>query len=79
MQIYEKMLREFIILTIILAVAVALLAIRLLLGKKNFIHTHVEGNKEMKRRGIGCVKQQDREARLRGGLRIKEHSAKSQA
>lgn len=54
----------------------ALLSIRLLFGKKKFVHTHVEGNPEMERRGIGCVKSQDRRARQRDGFKIKEHSGR---
>ena len=72
------MLKEFILVLLIIAIAVALLSVRLLFGKKNFVHTHVEGNPEMERRGIGCVKSQDRHARLNGGLRIKEHGGESE-
>lgn len=71
-------MKEVLIVAIILAIAVLLLAVRLLAGKKKFVHTHVDGNKEMARRGIHCVKRQDREARLNGGLKIKEHSASAQ-
>lgn len=70
------MMKELIFVGIILAIAVLLLAVRLLAGKKNFVHTHVDGNKEMERRGIHCVKRQDRDARRNSGLKIKEHSEK---
>ena len=59
---------------LIIAIAVLLLGLRLRLAGKGFVHTHVAGNHEMKRRGIGCVKSQDRQARINGGLKIKEHS-----
>ena len=65
------MLKEIVFVLLIIAIAVLLLGIRLLLAGKGFVHTHVEGNPEMERRGIGCVKSQ---ARINGGLKIKEHS-----
>ncbi len=68
------MLKEIVLVLLIIAFAVLLLCVRLLFGKKEFVHTHVEGNPHMERRGIGCVKSQDRQARLNGGLKIKEHS-----
>ena len=70
------MLKEFIIILVIVAIAVALLSIRLLLGKKNFVHTHVDGNPAMEKRGIGCVKRQDREARMNGDFKIRERREK---
>lgn len=70
------MLKEFIIILLIVAIAVALLGIRLLFGKRKFVHTHVDGNPAMRRKGIGCVKSQDRKARLTNGFKIKEHSDK---
>jgi hypothetical protein len=68
------MLKEIVLVLLIIAIAVLLLSVRLLFGKKEFVHTHVEGNPDMERRGIGCVKSQDRQARLNGGLKIKEHT-----
>lgn len=70
---YEKMLKELIFVLIIVAVAVALLCIRLLLGKKNVVNTHIDGNRDMERRGIHCAVRQDMEQRISGGLRIEEH------
>ena len=70
-RIYEKMMKELLFVVIIVAVAVTLLAIRLLLGKKNVVHTHIEGNREMERRGIHCVIHQDMEARLKEGIKTK--------
>ena len=68
------MLKEIVLVLLIIAIAVLLLSVRLLFGKKEFVHTHVEGNPDMERRGIGCVKSQDRQARLNGGLKITEHT-----
>ncbi|MBO4486905.1 MAG: hypothetical protein J5729_00875 [Bacteroidaceae bacterium] len=66
------MLKEVIFVLIIIAIAVVLLAIRLIMGRKNVVHTHIEGNREMDKRGIHCVMHQDMEARLNSGLKIKE-------
>ena len=68
------MVKELIFVLIIVCIAVALLCVRLIAGRKDVVHTHVEGNKEMARRGIHCVKRQDMEARLNSGLKIREHS-----
>ncbi|MBQ7742110.1 MAG: hypothetical protein IJT90_04195 [Bacteroidaceae bacterium] len=67
------MLKEVIFVLVIVAIAVVLLCIRLLLGHKNVVNSHIEGNREMARRGIRCVRHQDMEARLNSGLKIKEH------
>lgn len=69
---YKKMLKEVIFVLIIIAIAVVLLAIRLIMGRKNVVHTHIEGNREMDKRGIHCVMHQDMEDRLNSGLKIKE-------
>ena len=44
------------------AICVFLLCIGIII-KGKFPNTHVSGNKEMRKRGIGCVQSQDREAR----------------
>ena len=67
------MLKEVIFVLVIVAIAVVLLCIRLLFGRKNVVNSHIEGNREMARRGIRCVRHQDMEARLNSGLKINEH------
>lgn len=67
------MLKEVIFVLLIVAIAVVLLCIRLLFGRKNVVNSHIEGNREMARRGIRCVRHQDMEARLNSGLKINEH------
>ena len=48
---------------ITVALAVALLSIKLILSKKaKFPHTHVGGNVDMQRRGIACHTSQHRDA-----------------
>lgn len=69
------MLKELIFVLLFVAIAVVLLCIRLLLGRKNVVNSHIEGNHEMARRGIRCVKHQDMEARLNGGLKVREHQS----
>ena len=68
------MLKELLIILVIVAIAVVLLSVRLLFGKKRFVHTHVDGNPAMQKRGIHCVKRQDAEMRSNGGLKIAEHT-----
>ena len=63
LRIYKKMIKELIFVLVIVGVSVALLCVRLLLGRKNVVNTHIEGNHEMERRGIHCVLHQDMEAR----------------
>ena len=46
----------------IVAICVFFLCIGILI-KGRFPNLHVSGNKEMRKRGIGCVQSQDREAR----------------
>ena len=46
----------------IVAICVFFLCIGILI-KGRFPNMHVSGNKEMRKRGIGCVQSQDREAR----------------
>ncbi len=46
----------------IVAISVFFLCIGIII-KGKFPNTHVSRNKEMRKRGIGCVQSQDREAR----------------
>ena len=52
----------------IVAICVFFLCIGIII-KGKFPNTHVSGNKEMRKRGIGCVQSQDREAR-----KVKKHA-----
>lgn len=41
-----------------------LLCVRIFTGKnKRFIHTHIDGNKALNKKGIFCVKEMDRRER----------------
>ena len=59
------MIKLFLIVLGIVAVCVALLSVRLFVGR-DFVHTHVEGNKELHRRGIKCARSLDAEMRGKG-------------
>lgn len=59
MQIYERMLKTMLLCVLIIAIGVALLAIKILVKKNGcFPNTHISGSKEMRKRGIGCVQSQ---------------------
>ena len=65
------MLETIYLTAIIVAICMVLLCIGILF-KRKFPNTHVSGNKEMRKRGIGCVQSQDREARKENPHRIAE-------
>ncbi|WP_072529963.1 hypothetical protein [Bacteroides ilei] len=57
------MLKTILITVLIVAICIALLAIKIIFQKNGrFPNTHVSGSKAMRERGIGCVQSQDREA-----------------
>lgn len=60
----------------IVAICVFLLCIGIII-KGRFPNTHVSGNKEMRKRGIGCVQSQDREARKENKHAIAEVEKKA--
>lgn len=64
-------LNLFCILLLPLALAVVLLCVRLFFGK-DFVHTHVDGNKALHRKGIHCAKAQDRQMRTVSRHAVKE-------
>lgn len=57
------MLKTILITMLIVAICIALLAIKIIFQKNGrFPNTHVSGSKAMRERGIGCVQSQDRDA-----------------
>ena len=57
------MLKTILITMLIVAICIALLSVKILFQKNGrFPNTHVSGSKAMRKRGIGCVQSQDREA-----------------
>ena len=56
---------------LIVAISVLLLGVKVFFVKGGrFPNSHVSGNKAMRKRGIGCVQSQDREAQQRGRFSI---------
>ena len=55
----------------IVAICVLFLCVGIII-KGKFPSMHVSGNKEMQKRGIGCVQSQDREARKKNKHAIAE-------
>lgn len=67
------MIETLAITMLIVAICLALLAIKIILKKNGrFPNTHVSGNKAMRQRGIGCVQSQDREARMPKRIKVRE-------
>ena len=60
----EKMIEILLITVLIIAIAVALLSVKLLFRKHGeFASQHIHDSKAMQERGIHCVMDQDREMR----------------
>ena len=69
---------ETIYLTVsIVGICVFFLCIGIIL-KGKFPSMHVSGNKEMQKRGIGCVQSQDREARKKSKHAIAERETEQE-
>jgi hypothetical protein len=63
------MLKLFLVILAILLPAILLMGYRVFFTKDGkFPNTHVEGNKAMRQRGIGCVKSQDRAEQKRKNI-----------
>ena len=73
---FVQMIKLFLIILGLVAVALILLSIRLFVGKK-FIHTHVDGNRALNKKGIHCAQSQDRQLRRKRKTAINEHSSKT--
>lgn len=69
------MLETLYLTALIIAVCIVLLCIGIIL-KGKFPNMHVSGNKEMRKRGIGCVQSQDRDARKENPHAIAETEKK---
>ena len=63
----QKMIETLLFSVLIIAIAVALLLIKVVLKKNGrFTSQHIHDSEAMKERGIHCVIDQDREAREKG-------------
>ena len=68
-----EMFKTLLFTLLIIAICVALLAIKVIIKKNGrFPNTHVGGNKAMRQRGIKCVQSQDRDARRDNPMAVKE-------
>lgn len=56
---------------IIVAIAMFLLSVGVII-KGRFVNSHVSANKALRRKGIHCAQQQDREARAANKYAVKE-------
>lgn len=66
-------MKVFLFSVIILAICIVFLCVNIIFKRKGeFPKTHVSANKAMSERGIGCVQSQDRMARRKNRLAIKE-------
>ena len=73
MEMFKTLLFTF----LIIAICVALLAIKVIIKKNGrFPNTHVGGSKAMRKRGIKCVQSQDRDARKENPMAVKERREK---
>lgn len=61
--------------TIIVAVATFFLSVGIIVRGK-FVNSHVSGNRALRRKGIHCAQQQDREARAYNSHAVKERERK---
>ena len=67
------MWKTFLTVAILLLAAVALLSANILLKKNGkFPNIHVGSNPAMRKRGIGCVESQDRQAQKSNPMAVKE-------
>lgn len=63
------MLKLFFIILALLLPAILLMGFRVFFTKKGkFPHTHVEGNPGLRKKGIGCVRSQDRAEQKRKNI-----------
>lgn len=70
------MLKILLITLLIVAISVALLGIRIFFSKnRRFPHIHISGNKEMYKRGIGCVESQDKAAQRKSPFAVEERTS----
>ena len=67
------MLYSVLLILLIVAISVLLLGVKVFFVKGGrFPNSHVSGNKAMRKRGIGCVQSQDREAQRKPRFSIEE-------
>ena len=71
----NKMVEKIVIVTLIIAIAIAFLCVKVIFRKNGrFTSQHIHDSEAMRQRGIHCVLDQDREARTRSRLAVKERA-----
>lgn len=65
------MLKPFLIIVGLIAVAIALFCIKLFFGRK-FVNMHIDGNKSLNKKGIHCVQSMDARERQENPNRVSE-------
>lgn len=75
------MFEIFLFSMLIIAIGIVFISVRVFTKKKGEMHSfHIHDSMEMKKRGIGCVMEQDREARKKAeetALRMKQFKNKN--
>lgn len=62
---------KLLLLTLAFVALAVILLLAYALGHNGRVGQHVSANKELRRRGVGCVQSQDREARARTNVTTK--------
>ena len=71
------MVKVFLLSLLIIAIGLLLISVKVLAGKR-FVHTHIDGNKALNRKGIHCVQSMDVAERRENKYRINEKSKSKQ-
>ena len=72
-----KMVEKIIIITLIIAIAIAFLCVKVIFRRNgSFSSQHIHDSEPMRERGIHCVLDQDKEMRTRSRLAVREKTKK---
>lgn len=69
-------MKIFLLTLAIIAICLILLAVRLFFGKQ-FVSSHIDQNKALRKKGIGCVQSMDTRMRLPNRCRVSERSGRT--
>jgi len=71
------MVEKIIIITLIIAIAIAFLCVKVIFRRNgSFSSQHIHDSEPMRERGIHCVLDQDKEMRTRSRLAVREKTKK---
>ena len=69
-----EMFKTLLFTLLIIAISIVLLSVTVIIKKNGkFPNTHVGGNKAMRKRGIKCVQSQDKDARRKNHMAVREN------